>query len=68
MLNEVTYCERLFYLEWVQGEWDANAFTAEGTAVHEGVDKPGVTARRSRTSREGAGEAAERPFRARSVG
>jgi CRISPR-associated protein Cas1 len=35
--------------------------------VHEGVDKPGATARRSRTSREGAGEAEERPFRARSV-
>lgn len=39
MVNEVLYCERLMYLEWVQNEWADNRFTAEGTAVHKRVDK-----------------------------
>jgi CRISPR-associated protein Cas1 len=38
MVNEVLYCERLMYLEWVQGEWDSNRFTADGTRVHKRVD------------------------------
>ena len=46
MINEVLYCERLLYLEWAQGEWDDNAFTAEGKAVHARVDVPGKTARK----------------------
>jgi len=27
MLNEFTYCPRLFFLEWVQGEFVDNEFT-----------------------------------------
>lgn len=39
MINEVLYCERLMYLEWVQGEFAHNRFTVDGTAVHRNVDK-----------------------------
>jgi CRISPR-associated protein Cas1 len=38
MINEVLYCERLMYLERVQGEWADNAFTADGHAVHRRVN------------------------------
>jgi CRISPR-associated endonuclease Cas1/CRISPR-associated protein Cas4 len=39
MLNEYIYCPRLFYLEWVQGEWADSADTVEGKYVHRRVDK-----------------------------
>ncbi|HVY44461.1 MAG TPA: CRISPR-associated endonuclease Cas1 [Minicystis sp.] len=73
MINEVVYCERLFYLEWVQGEWDENAFTVDGTAVHHRVDKPGRTARPRRTRAAPAPQSVAEegppplPYRARSV-
>ncbi|HXK61061.1 MAG TPA: CRISPR-associated endonuclease Cas1 [Acidobacteriota bacterium] len=38
MLNEFTYCPRLAYLEWVQGEFADNAYTLEGTFEHRRVD------------------------------
>jgi CRISP-associated protein Cas1 len=38
MLNEFAYCPRLFYLEWVQGQFVGNADTAEGTWQHRAVD------------------------------
>lgn len=41
MVNEVRYCERLMYLEWVQGEFADNAFTVEGRSVHRRVDAGG---------------------------
>jgi len=40
MLNEFSYCPRLCYLEWVQGEWADNLETHEGTFGHRRVDKP----------------------------
>lgn len=40
MLNEFTYCPRLFHLEWVQAEWADNADTISGRHVHRRVDKP----------------------------
>lgn len=40
MLNEFTYCPRLSYLEFVQGEWADNLETLEGTFGHRNVDKP----------------------------
>lgn len=40
MLNEFTYCPRLGYLEWVQGEWAENLETRQGTFGHRNVDKP----------------------------
>ncbi|MCE9634514.1 MAG: CRISPR-associated endonuclease Cas1 [Planctomycetes bacterium] len=41
MLNEFAYCQRLFYLEWVQSEFAASGDTAEGTWAHRNVDHPG---------------------------
>jgi len=41
MVNEVLYCERLMYLEWVQGEFADNAFTVEGRFTHARADSPG---------------------------
>lgn len=40
MVNEYSYCPRLAYLEWVQGEWAESADTVEGRLVHRRVDKP----------------------------
>jgi CRISPR-associated protein Cas1 len=43
MLNEFTYCPRLFFLEWVQGEFVDNEFTVEGRFAHRRVDaRPGT--------------------------
>ena len=58
MLNEFTYCPRLFYLEWVQGEFVDNEFTVEGRIAHRRVD-----------SRAGAmpAPAEPAPFEVRSV-
>lgn len=39
MVNEFTYCPRLFYLEWVDGEFDDNHFTVEGRVVHRRLDE-----------------------------
>ncbi len=39
MINEVLYCERLLYLEYVQGEWADNVYTADGQAVHRRVNE-----------------------------
>lgn len=38
MLNEFAYCPRLFYLEWVQGEFADNDLTVEGRTAHRRVD------------------------------
>lgn len=39
MINEFTYCPRLFFLEWVQARWADNDDTAEGRFVHRKVDR-----------------------------
>ena len=39
MLNEFTYCPRLYYLEHVQQEWAHSADTLEGRFVHRRVDQ-----------------------------
>ena len=58
MLNEFTYCPRLFYLEWVQGEFVDNEFTVEGRIAHRRVDaRPGTL----------PAPADEEPFQVRSV-
>ncbi len=41
MVNEFTYCPRLFHLEWVQVQWAESADTAEGSQEHRAVDRPG---------------------------
>jgi len=38
MLNEHTYCPRLAYLEWVQGDFADNADTVDGRFAHRNVD------------------------------
>lgn len=38
MVNEFVYCPRLFYLEWVQGEWAESEDTLEGSLVHRRVE------------------------------
>lgn len=38
MVNEYVYCPRLFYLEWVQGEWAESEDTLEGGVVHRRVE------------------------------
>lgn len=37
-LNEFVYCPRLFYLEWVDGEFKESADTLDGTIKHKRVD------------------------------
>jgi CRISPR-associated protein Cas1 len=39
MLNEFTYCPRLAYLEWVQGEWAESADTVDGKFQHRRVNQ-----------------------------
>lgn len=39
MANEYAYCPRLFYLEWVQGEFAHNAETLDGAFAHRRVDE-----------------------------
>ena len=41
MLNEYSYCPRLCYLEWVQGEFAHSADTIDGRFQHRRVDQPG---------------------------
>lgn len=38
MINEFVYCPRLFYLMHVEGQFEHNAHTTEGVAVHSRVD------------------------------
>ena len=40
MLNEMAYCPRLAYLEWVQGEFADSADTVDGRFRHRRVDQP----------------------------
>ncbi|MEX0828765.1 MAG: hypothetical protein WD032_00820 [Nitrospirales bacterium] len=47
MLIEFSYCPRLAYLEWVQGEFTDNAETLEGRFHHRRVD---VAPKRARGS------------------
>ena len=44
MLTQFLYCSRLFYLEWVNQQWDDNAHTAQGEYVHRAVDRIGGAA------------------------
>jgi CRISP-associated protein Cas1 len=39
MLNEYAYCPRLFHFMHVEGRWEENHFTLEGTEAHRRVDR-----------------------------
>ncbi len=71
MINEVLYCERLMYLEFIQGEWADNVFTVDGQVVHRKVNeevKPLRPAPAVTQEAESDEEVeAERPYVARSV-
>lgn len=71
MVNEVLYCERLMYLEWVQDEWESNAFTADGTRVHKRVDASKKKLKPPAATKPQADEAtalaSDSPYQARSV-
>ncbi|MCC5950794.1 MAG: CRISPR-associated endonuclease Cas1 [Acidimicrobiia bacterium] len=47
MVNEFTYCPRLFHLEWVTAQFADNTDTVEGRWVHRVVDSPGGSAPRA---------------------
>lgn len=64
MVNEALYCERLLYLEWVQGEFADNFFIVDGNAVHKRSDKPGGKLPPVEVAIDGSDA---RPYRARSV-
>lgn len=67
MINEVLYCERLMYLEWVQGEWADNRYTIDGKAVHRRVDAKAQVLKARASGDEEPKEEEERPYSARSV-
>ena len=50
MLNEFTYCARLGYLEWVQGEFTDNDDTVEGRYHHRNPIEPDSGADGTRTA------------------
>jgi CRISPR-associated protein Cas4 len=41
MLDEYVYCPRLAFIEWVEGDFEDNRFTAEGRFQHRRVDREG---------------------------
>jgi len=52
MLNEFTYCPRLFYYEFVEGLFRENADTVEGSLKHARVDAPSRSSRKSKSGEE----------------
>ena len=71
MLNEYTYCPRLCYMEWVQGEFAHSAETLDGRFQHRRVDQPtgDLPARRQKGESPGAedGKGQSERIHARSV-
>lgn len=69
MINEVLYCERLFFLEWCQGEFADNFFTVDGRLVHKRADDPQgrLPERADEPSDHPTDGSEDRPYRARSV-
>ena len=66
MLNEFTYCPRLGFLEWVDGEWSANLETMEGAFGHRRVDMAPKRAKRKPASAnpshaDGDSDSSEKP-------
>lgn len=44
-LNEYLFCPRRAALKCVEGQWEDNAYTLEGSLLHERTDTPGVEER-----------------------
>src|SRR3954453_6938008 len=49
-LNQVSYCERLYYLEYVESVMPTNEFVEDGLFQHRRVNDPDLT---NRTRKEG---------------
>ena len=60
MVNEFSYCPRLFFYEWVEGVFEESADTVEGAAQHRRVDEKA-------TALPAPGEAVAAAIHARSV-
>ncbi|MEW5740758.1 MAG: CRISPR-associated endonuclease Cas1 [Myxococcota bacterium] len=58
MINEFSYCPRLFFLEWVDSVFEDNHFTVDGRLAHRKVDDGEPT---------GALREPDQPWKARSV-
>jgi len=69
MLNEYTYCPRLCYMEWVQGEFAHSADTLDGRFQHRRVDQPSgdLPARDGKTDGAEADDSQPERIHARSV-
>lgn len=45
LLNDFVFCPRRAALKCVEGQWEDNAYTLEGSLLHERTDTPGVEER-----------------------
>lgn len=63
MLTQYVYCNRLAYMEWVQGEFAYNADVTDGKYQHRNVDKPSGGKKLEETD----GDNADEKIHARSV-
>src|ERR1035438_3328003 len=60
MVNEFSYCPRLFFYEWVEGVFQESADTVEGATQHRRVDeKPTALPRPGRVARDAQDTGAE---------
>ena len=69
ILNEFTYCPRLAWYEWIQGQFEDNSDTADGTFQHRRVDRPdrrSFDVPNAGLDADSAGDSFQ-PFHARSV-
>lgn len=62
MLNEFTYCPRLFYLEFVDGLFAESEDTVAGSVEHAAVDRPMVRPPRSRRRTSATDPSAPEPL------
>ncbi|MHB1403881.1 MAG: CRISPR-associated protein Cas4 [Thiobacillus sp.] len=60
MLNEFTYCPRLAYLEWIQGEFVDNVETVDGQYKHRRVNQEPVRRAPAEPSEDDINEIHER--------
>lgn len=67
MINEILYCERLFHLEWCQGEFDDNHFTVDGRHTHRRADQPSAGLPDPEQAEGAEILSLERPYQARAV-
>jgi CRISPR-associated protein Cas1 len=67
MLNEYAYCPRLFHFMHVEGRWEENQYTLEGTEAHRRVDRREGRLRGPNTTVDDSDDGDAPPAIARSV-